>query len=151
MAVLLAELDVSAALAQTALLHDWCLPEIADSQRELQLRGLRHPVVERNIDGRYIPNDVDMDQSRHMSILTGPNCGGKSTYIRSVGIAVLLNQIGSYVPATRYTPFCDFHFLVVPSTHFSVLFICSAKLPVFDRILARIGASDSQVSYCRSS
>ena len=81
----------------------------------------RHPVVESVIDGEYIDNDVILDSETNILIITGPNMSGKSTYMREFGIIAILNQIGSYVPATK------------------------CNLPIFDKIFTRIGASDDLV------
>ena len=80
----------------------------------------RHPVVERHVSGAFVPNDVTLDGAdRQLVVLTGPNMGGKSTYLRQTALLCLLAQAGSFVPAR------------------------SAKLPVVDRIFARVGASDN--------
>ncbi len=99
--------------------NNFTCPEM-NNLADLSIEALRHPVVERNLEGEwYTPNDVFMNQESHnFLIITGPNMGGKSTYCRSIAIAAILAQTGSFVPA-KY-----------------------AKLPVFDRIFARIGASD---------
>ena len=81
----------------------------------------RHPVVESVIDGEYIDNDVILDSETNILIITGPNMSGKSTYMREAGIIAILNQIGSYVPASK------------------------CNLPIFDKIFTRIGASDDLV------
>jgi DNA mismatch repair protein MSH2 len=93
---------------------------------DLELRRCRHLLVElRSLEmfgTDYIPNDVCMNATSNVQIITGPNMGGKSTYIRSVAMAVLLNQIGCFVP-------CD----------------AASRLPVFESIMCRVGASDAQV------
>ncbi len=81
----------------------------------------RHPVVESVIDTEYIDNDVILDSDTNILIITGPNMSGKSTYMREFGIIAILNQIGSYVPASK------------------------CNLPIFDKIFTRIGASDDLV------
>ena len=81
----------------------------------------RHPVVESVIDTEYIDNDVILDSNTNILIITGPNMSGKSTYMREFGIIAILNQIGSYVPASK------------------------CNLPIFDKIFTRIGASDDLV------
>ncbi len=115
----ISELDLYLSLSLSALKNNFTRPEMNDSNL-LQIEALRHPVVEKNLEGEsYIPNDAYMDQTNYnFLIITGPNMGGKSTYCRSIALAAVLAQTGSFVPA-KY-----------------------AKLPVFDRIFARIGASD---------
>ncbi|MEO5617598.1 MAG: DNA mismatch repair protein MutS, partial [Candidatus Eisenbacteria bacterium] len=115
----LADLDAVTASAEAAARYGWVRPEITDSDR-LFLAGSRHPVVERLLPrGEFVPNDVDLDASRRQIILlTGPNMGGKSTYLRQVAIAVLLAQAGWYVPAAR------------------------AEIGMVDRLFTRVGAAD---------
>jgi DNA mismatch repair protein MutS len=80
----------------------------------------RHPVVERHVTDAFVPNDVTLDAADHqLIVLTGPNMGGKSTYLRQTALLCVLAQTGSFVPAR------------------------SAKLPVIDRVFARVGASDN--------
>ena len=115
----LANLDVLAGLAETAAVHDYIKPHVHDGDELLITEG-RHPVVERHVGHVFVPNDVTLNASTHqVIILTGPNMGGKSTYLRQVALTVLLAQIGSFVPANR------------------------AKVPITDRIFARVGASDN--------
>ncbi|MEE8129819.1 MAG: DNA mismatch repair protein MutS, partial [Vicinamibacterales bacterium] len=115
----LANIDVLAGLAETAAVHDYTKPHMHDGDELLIAEG-RHPVVERRVGHAFVPNDVTLNASTHqVIILTGPNMGGKSTYLRQVALTALLAQIGSFVPAKR------------------------AKMPIIDRIFARVGASDN--------
>ena len=100
----LARLDAQAALAEAAARYGWTRPVVDDSDR-LELEGARHPVVERLLPrGAFVPNDCTLDGARRQILLiTGPNMGGKSTYLRQVALAVLLAQSGSFVPAARAT------------------------------------------------
>jgi DNA mismatch repair protein MutS len=111
-----ATLDALAALAQHARAARWVAPELTDAPG-VELIGLRHAVVEGQIES-YMPNDCRLSPKRRLLVITGPNMGGKSTYMRSVALAVLLAYVGSYVPAS------------------------SARLGPIDRILTRIGAAD---------
>ncbi|WP_418214830.1 DNA mismatch repair protein MutS [Bordetella pertussis] len=112
----LAELDTLAALAEHARCHDWVAPELIDGA-EIDIEAGRHPVVERAIE-RFTPNGCRLDQTRRMLLITGPNMGGKSTYMRQVALIALLARTGSFVPATR------------------------ARVGRLDRIFTRIGAAD---------
>jgi DNA mismatch repair protein MutS len=115
----LATLDVLAGLAETATIADYTKPHVHDGDEMIVTDG-RHPVVERFAATPFVPNDINLDGSaRQLVILTGPNMGGKSTYLRQTAIIPLLAQIGSFVPAR------------------------DAKIPVVDRIYARVGASDN--------
>ena len=115
----LAALDVLAALAETAAVSNYTKPHVHEGD-EFQVTDARHPVVERFTSGSFVPNDVDLNGStRQLVILTGPNMGGKSTYLRQTALLPLLAQIGSFVPAK------------------------DAKLPIVDRMFARVGASDN--------
>jgi DNA mismatch repair protein MutS len=118
----LAAWDVAAALAEVAHRDDWNRPEVDDSL-ELRLEDARHPVVERlAAAGRFVPNDVAMgaDEGRpRLWLVTGPNMAGKSTLMRQTALAVILAQMGSFVPARR------------------------ARIGVVDRVLTRVGASDN--------
>ncbi len=115
----LGERDAHAALAEAARRYAWVRPRVEDSDR-LVLEGARHPVVERLLPrGEFVPNDCRLDSTRRqILLLTGPNMGGKSTYLRQVALCVLLAQCGSFVPADR------------------------ATLGVVDRLFTRVGASD---------
>ncbi len=115
----LAELDVVAALAETAARERYVRPTI-DDDFALDLRQCRHPVVERMLPpGKFIPNDVRLDAAGRVVLLTGPNMAGKSTILRQVGLAVVLAQLGSFVPAE------------------------AATIGVVDRVFTRVGASDN--------
>ncbi|MCS7314262.1 MAG: DNA mismatch repair protein MutS [Bryobacterales bacterium] len=121
-AAAIAELDVTAALAEVAHLYGYRRPRFSGSGRML-IRDGRHPVIEmlcRREGTRYIPNDVYLDpQGDFIAVITGPNMGGKSTYLRQVALIAILAQMGSFVPAAE------------------------AELPLVDRVFTRIGASDN--------
>jgi DNA mismatch repair protein MutS len=115
----LASLDVLSALAETASAQNYTKP-LMHAGDELTAIDVRHPVVERHVSDAFVPNDVTLDGStRQLIVLTGPNMGGKSTYLRQTALLCLMAQAGSFVPAR------------------------SAKLPIVDRIFARVGASDN--------
>ncbi len=111
-----AEIDVLATLAARAAQMGWVRPRFSPLPG-IEIRGARHPVVEAHVE-RYVPNDCVMHPQRRLLILTGPNMGGKSTYMRSVALIALLACCGSFVPADACT------------------------LGPIDRIFTRIGASD---------
>ena len=115
----LALLDAESTLAEAAARYGWVRPELSDSDR-LTLDGARHAVVERLLSsGEFVPNDCRLDgERRQILLLTGPNMGGKSTYLRQVALSVLLAQMGSFVPAAR------------------------AEVGLVDRLFTRVGASD---------
>ena len=93
------ELDALTSLAHTALERGHIRPEVDDGA-ELQLRGARHPVLDRLLVGRFVPNDTTLDaDANRVLVLTGPNMSGKSTYMRQVGLLVVLAQAGAFVPA----------------------------------------------------
>ncbi len=93
------ELDALAAFAALAQERRLVRPVVDDS-RILQIREGRHPVLDRTLEGRFVPNDCDLDGERaRLLVLTGPNMSGKSTYMRQVGLLVVLAQAGSFVPA----------------------------------------------------
>ncbi|SBV57996.1 DNA mismatch repair protein MutS [Xanthomonas graminis] len=116
-AAALSELDVLAGFAERAQALDWAQPEL-ESAPCLRIERGRHPVVEAVREQAFEPNDLDLHPQRRMLVITGPNMGGKSTYMRQNALIVLLAHIGSYVPATR------------------------AVIGPIDRILTRIGAGD---------
>ena len=115
----LSQLDVLTAFAETARLHGWVRPQVADSG-ELRIRDGRHPVLDQMmIDERFVPNDTSLDPLEcQIALITGPNMAGKSTYIRQVALLALLAHTGSFLPATE------------------------ARIDLCDRIFTRIGASD---------
>jgi DNA mismatch repair protein MutS len=113
----MAELDVLANLAERAETLDWAAPALTDVPGIRIERG-RHPVVEKVRDEPFEPNDLALDKSRRMLVITGPNMGGKSTYMRQNALIVLLAHVGSYVPAS------------------------AATIGPIDRIFTRIGAGD---------
>src|SRR6202522_2608080 len=113
----IAQIDVLACFAERAAALDCAQPELTDEPM-LLIEGGRHPVVERADREPFVPNDLRFDDSRRMLIITGPNMGGKSTYMRQTALIVILAHIGCYVPAR-----------------------CTVLGPM-DRIFTRIGASD---------
>ena len=115
-ATAVAELDVLAALAERAESLGWVAPEFTDDAI-IAITGGRHPVVEAQT-ANFIANDAQLSRARQMLLITGPNMGGKSTYMRQTALIVLLAHCGSFVPAT------------------------SAKIGPIDQIFTRIGASD---------
>jgi DNA mismatch repair protein MutS len=119
-AAALAELDMLAAFAERACALDYCRPEFSD-QPLIEIEAGRHPVVERQVE-RFTPNDTRLDGARRMLIVTGPNMGGKSTYMRQVALIALLAHCGSFVPAKR------------------------VRLGPLDAIYTRIGAADDLAS-----
>ncbi|KFI23293.1 DNA mismatch repair protein MutS [Nitrosococcus oceani] len=113
----LAELDVLHNLAERAKTLEYVAPLLSDQPGIFIERG-RHPVVEQTLEDPFVPNDLTLHEARRMLIITGPNMGGKSTYMRQTALIVLLAHIGSFVPARR------------------------AVIGPIDRIFTRIGAAD---------
>jgi DNA mismatch repair protein MutS len=116
-----ASLDVLAGLADLAAAANYTKPHVHDGD-EFAATDARHPVVERFVSDTFVPNDIQLGTSgaeRQLIILTGPNMGGKSTYLRQTALLAILAQAGSFVPAR------------------------TAKLAIVDRIFARVGASDN--------
>jgi len=126
-ATAIAQLDVLVNFARLAAAGNYTRPVFTEEQPgergELLIAGGRHPVIERLLSSRgerFVPNDLYLDdQKQSLLLITGPNMGGKSTYLRQTALIVILAQMGSFVPATQ------------------------AKLPIVDRIFTRIGASDN--------
>src|SRR5215469_9047225 len=103
-ALALAEVDLLGSLAHVAALRDYCRPEFVDAAGELEIVDGRHPVIEQQElacgSERFVPNDLYLNSTTHnILLLTGPNMGGKSTYLRQAALIVILAQMGSFVPA----------------------------------------------------
>jgi DNA mismatch repair protein MutS len=113
----LSELDAIASLAERACTLEWSRPELVSESR-ISIECGRHPIVQRFSTAPFVPNDLRFDSGRNMLIITGPNMGGKSTYMRQAALIVLLAHIGSYIPADH------------------------ATIGPLDRIFTRIGAAD---------
>ncbi|VVC76249.1 DNA mismatch repair protein MutS [Aquicella siphonis] len=117
----IAEADVLANFAERAAKLNWTRPELSE-EAGIHITGGRHPVVENVSSHPFVPNDVHLDSKQRMLIITGPNMGGKSTYMRQIALIVLLAHIGSFVPAAAVT------------------------IGPVDRIFTRIGAADDLAS-----
>jgi DNA mismatch repair protein MutS len=135
-ALALAEVDVLASFAHIAALRNYCRPQLDDSS-DIEILGGRHPVIEQqefaaqaftgadlstgfSHKDRFVPNDLYLNSTTHtILVLTGPNMGGKSTYLRQAALTVIMAQMGSFVPASK------------------------ARLGIVDRVFTRIGASDN--------
>lgn len=118
---IISEIDVLLSFAIVSEKYNYVKPTLT-LDHNLEITEGRHPVVEKVTKESYIPNDVIMDNNTSIILITGPNMAGKSTYMRELGIIVIMAQIGSFVPAKK------------------------ATLPIFDKIFTRIGASDDLVS-----
>jgi DNA mismatch repair protein MutS len=112
----IARIDLAQSIASISVDSQWCQPSLSEGQL-LRIEQGRHPVLETLVEG-FIANDCDMHEQQRMAIITGPNMGGKSTYMRQIALIVLMAHCGFFVPAR------------------------SCALGVFDRIFTRIGASD---------
>ncbi|WP_454783151.1 DNA mismatch repair protein MutS [Legionella sp. WA2022007384] len=117
----LAQLDVIKTLAERAQSLNWCCPNLV-AESQITIEAGRHPVIEHLLQERFIANDLQLKPSQNILLITGPNMGGKSTYMRQTALIVLLAHIGSFVPAKSVT------------------------LGPIDRIFTRIGASDDLAS-----
>merc|ERR1719247_1449536 len=117
---LITTLDVLVAFALVAAADGLCRPELDPSCEKLHLKGARHVLVEASSDKPFIRNDVQLSEERTL-VITGPNMGGKSTYIRMSALITVMAQVGSFVPCT------------------------SATVPVFRNVMCRVGASDLQL------
>ena len=116
-AAALAALDVLANLAERAVTLRYTAPQLTDEPL-VEISEGRHPVVEQFIDQPFVPNDLQLHEDRRILVITGPNMGGKSTYMRQAALIVILARMGSYVPAR------------------------AARIGPIDRVFTRIGASD---------
>lgn len=116
-AIAIAEIDVLANFAERAQQLNWCCPQLTNDEG-IVIKAGRHPVVEALSPNPFIPNDVTFNKNERMLMITGPNMGGKSTYMRQIALIVLLAHIGSFVPAN------------------------AAVIGPIDRIFTRIGAGD---------
>ena len=119
-AKIISEVDVLCSFASVSEENNYVRPILTED--ELEIIDSRHPVVEKVINTEFVANDIKMDKNTNILLLTGPNMAGKSTYMRQMAISAVMAQIGCFVPAL------------------------SAKMPVFDAIYTRIGASDDLVS-----
>lgn len=113
----LSQMDVLNCLAERAQTLHWHCPEFV-KEEGIHLTAARHPVIEQIVQEQFIPNDLHLAKGQHALLITGPNMGGKSTYMRQTALIVLLAHIGSYVPAEQ------------------------VRLGPIDKIFTRIGASD---------
>ncbi len=109
-------IDVICSLAHTARQQGWTRPQLFSGDERLELTGARHPVLERQAG--FVPNQVTFSSKRRFLLMTGPNMGGKSTYLRTTALLTILAQSGSFIPADK------------------------AKISLVDRIFTRVGASD---------
>ena len=120
-ALALAQIDAICALSETSSKYGYVRPEFTDDA--LEIEGGKHPILDQRMkDPRYVSNSLSMDKDHSILLITGPNMGGKSTYMRQTAIIVIMAQMGCYVPAKR------------------------CQMPVFDQIFTRIGASDDILS-----
>ncbi len=113
----LSELDVLCGFAEGSTRNGWTRPALCPENR-LEIEAGRHPVVERSVDSRFVPNSLQIDGANRLIVLTGPNMSGKSTYLRQNALIVIMAQMGCYVPAQ------------------------SATIGITDRVFTRVGASD---------
>ncbi len=118
----ISETDMLNAFSTVSMKHRYVMPEHV-AEKNIHIVNGRHPVVETLLENEmYVENDVDMDESTNILLITGPNMSGKSTYMRQLALTIILAQMGCFVPAEK------------------------ASLPIFDQIFTRIGASDDLTS-----
>ena len=121
LALVLSELDCYAALAEVSSTHGYIRPEFTED--EFDVKGGKHPILDVMMkDPHYVANDIHMNKDESILLITGPNMGGKSTYMRQTALIVIMAQMGCFVPAKE------------------------CKMPLFDKIFTRIGASDDILS-----
>lgn len=120
-AKVISEIDVLQSFATITEENNYIRPKLSNN-RNLNIKDSRHPVVEKVSNFEFVKNDIKMDSDTNILLITGPNMAGKSTYMRQLAIAVIMAQIGCFIPASE------------------------AEMPVFDAIYTRIGASDDLVS-----
>ena len=118
---IISEIDVLQSFAKVSEKYKYVRPTLT-KDHIINIKSSRHPVVEQVIKDQYVDNDILMDKDTNIILITGPNMAGKSTYMRQLGIIVIMAQIGCFIPAKE------------------------ATLPIFDQIFTRIGASDDLVS-----
>ena len=117
----LSDLDCTAALAEVSSKHGYVRPQFSDD--EFTVKNGKHPILDDLMkDPKYVANDIHMDEEERILLITGPNMGGKSTYMRQTALIVIMAQMGCFVPAK------------------------SCLMPLFDQIFTRIGASDDILS-----
>ena len=117
----IALIDMLVSLTTVAEENNYTKPKLVNT-RKVEIKDARHPVVEKVIKEEFVPNDIIMNDDVDVLLITGPNMAGKSTYMRTLAIIIIMAQIGSFVPAK------------------------SCSIPIFDKIFTRIGASDDLVS-----
>ena len=120
-ASIISELDMLQSFSVVSDLYKFVRPELT-KDKAIKMIDCRHPVVEQVMKDKYIPNDIIMDKTTDILLITGPNMAGKSTYMRQCAITVIMAQMGCFVPCK------------------------SCSMPIFDKIFTRIGASDDLVS-----
>lgn len=120
LALMLANMDVYYALSSISADNGYVRPVFTEDP--LKIEEGRHPILEKISTNRYVSNSLAMDKEKQILIITGPNMGGKSTYMRQVALIILMAQIGCFVPAKK------------------------CEMPIFDKIFTRIGASDDILS-----
>lgn len=118
LAGVLARLDALASLAEVADRENYCRPRLRSAGDDLEIEQGRHPVVEKTVDRDFVANDAELGEAARILLITGPNMGGKSTYLRQVALIALMSHCGSFVPAAK------------------------ASIPLLNRVFTRIGAAD---------